>query len=427
MGIVGNRLEKPISISNLRTLLVNSSWSLGNLCTSSTIAKWAKYKPVRHSSTAELTEAQRKSVNCGMVAPTDSSGNINALNHPEDAAARVWVYNRPRGYNGGGAGVHEWYRMLDFNGYDRTATNPPTKALSSTYYKVWGGGVNLFSNTSTSGTIQYGDINATIQRSGKAALALGSWYMAVIVKAGSNRWIKTTSNNLSVSPMVNLTSDDIKTIDPVDEVGSISFFVVLCDTKIESMTLFNADNPNYFFYPALCDLTSQVNGTITINHTSGMSMSVISLNGGNSIPSAWPPESAITPYVGPPSGGTNRYLSISSTYTLALKVRINNNTSTTRTINVGNMQCRLSNNFVGNVKPVLSPKGVYNTSNTAISSVTINANSYADIIVLLPDNFYRLNASLQPQNVTAGQSIYPTISLTNYGAAFVSVVVKVSN
>lgn len=448
MGIVGNKLEKPISISNLRTLLVNSSWSQGDLCTSSTIAKWAKYKPVRHSSTAELTEAQRKSVNCGMVAPNIVGTAAVALNSPDDAIALSWVYNKPRGYNGGGAGAHEWYRMLDFNGYRHDAIYPPYIANNVTYNSVWGGSGSLVRNpyatTGNAGTIQYGDINSSITRPQKSSLALGNWYLGILItKANGTRYIKTTSNSISTSPLITLSVADMGQMRLTSSDTSLSYFLFLCDTKIEALQQFTTD-PSRYYYPALCDDPSQLKGIISLTTGSGIERTVISLRGGSIISDPWPPTSSITPYIGYPTETGSRYLSIGSYYNLSFKVTLTDKTGSSHQIDTAFVKVKLidsrqstqdGKNFTGQVPPEIgttsqyaNPLKIYNASGAAISRIDVPANGSVDIIFTLPDNYYKMysNGTIAP-SVTTGQQIYPAVNLTYYGNTLTSIIVKVSN
>lgn len=424
-----------ITLDDIGYCLGSTSRDLGSLCTASTIAKWAKFKPIRLNTPAELTEAQRKSVNCGMSAPSSV-----AYNNPDDVTSLVWTYERPRGI-----GYQEWYRILDFDGYAHRANYPPTVAKNSTANKAWGDTVGLFSNPYATigsvGAIQYGDINQTITRPGKEALALGSWYMAAVIKAGSNRYVKTTKETLSSSPMVNLTGDEIATLASSSSITSITYKICLCDTKLPNLTLLNISNPNYFFYPALCDAPQQVSGTIRVNHSSNIAMSVLSMYQGNTLKTQWPPQSSIAPYLGAPvSPGTdgtdpNRYFAIGSTYTLSLKVRLTNNSGIDRNLTVSSIKVRIDPP-VGNSKPRpnfagafphLQPKGIYDTSNNKLGTISIPNGGYKDIIILFPDSFYRVNANGLAQNVTTGQKIYPSVSLTYNSNSLVSVIIKVHN
>ncbi len=85
------------------------------------INKWSLYKPVRHPSVGILNETMRKSVNYG-YAPNSYSLLSSAVTAWQNGT--LWDYLKPRGLNGGGTGNHEWYRVLDFDGYEANAVCP---------------------------------------------------------------------------------------------------------------------------------------------------------------------------------------------------------------------------------------------------------------------------------------------------------------
>lgn len=115
-----------ISIGDIQQFFGNSRNDIGSLISNVTINKWAKYKPVRSAKLGILSDSDRKSVQQGLSTtiytqtgePTSSLSFFYALL----AGNLPWSYNRPRGLNGGGTGIHEWYRFLDFDGYDKRAT-----------------------------------------------------------------------------------------------------------------------------------------------------------------------------------------------------------------------------------------------------------------------------------------------------------------
>lgn len=101
---------------------------LGTLCQSAG-NKWSKYKPVRFNNQLNVTDWWRDSSGyCGLDVKkyTTMSDMYTALrnNVPQ------WGYSKPRGLTYG-----EYYRLLDFAGYDAEATPPySVTALKDTYY-----------------------------------------------------------------------------------------------------------------------------------------------------------------------------------------------------------------------------------------------------------------------------------------------------
>ena len=106
-------------MTDIAQALSNGSRSLGYLIVNGNINKWAKRKPVRRNKTAELTDAEQQhdsnySDFWGLKMPSGNSDPIAAANE-----VTVWEYNRPRG-----AANNEWFRFLDFDGYNHYAVAP---------------------------------------------------------------------------------------------------------------------------------------------------------------------------------------------------------------------------------------------------------------------------------------------------------------
>ena len=94
---------------------------LSDMCQASSINKWAKYKPVRHSTVANITEAQRKSVNYGLEVSAgydNDAANNNTMT--------PFNHLRPRGKD-----YNEYNRLRDFDGYNHIAV-----ASFFTYFKT---------------------------------------------------------------------------------------------------------------------------------------------------------------------------------------------------------------------------------------------------------------------------------------------------
>lgn len=84
------------------------------------INRWAKYKPVRYNKLGILTDAERKSVYFGFdITPT--KGGAADLSSFLTRYATEWTYHPPRGKGNGASGADEWFRLLDFDGYNRNA------------------------------------------------------------------------------------------------------------------------------------------------------------------------------------------------------------------------------------------------------------------------------------------------------------------
>lgn len=109
-------ITAPVRIQeDVSPVLGVSSTNLSVLCTSDKINKWSKYKPVRHSSTAKLTEPERVFVNHGFDVQGAHSMDIVTLVN-KASTNDDWVYLKPRG-----GSYDECYRLGDFDKYNSNA------------------------------------------------------------------------------------------------------------------------------------------------------------------------------------------------------------------------------------------------------------------------------------------------------------------
>ncbi len=99
-GIVGS----PVTMSDIKQAVGYDSGKLGVLISNGSINKWSRMKPVRSLSKGILSDSDMKALAFGL----SWAGGLGDSKY---------TYNRPRGRNGGGSGIHEWFRKLDFEGY----------------------------------------------------------------------------------------------------------------------------------------------------------------------------------------------------------------------------------------------------------------------------------------------------------------------
>lgn len=138
-------LSAPLSVKDISDAIVFPSNDVGQLCTEGNTATpqgyikmWAKYKPFRSSvvgyATVAANQAAAAQNNFGLVTGYSEHNLVynmatagsyylaemynEARHYPKYSK---WTYLKPRGketYN-------EWFRMLDFAGYNSNATRPP--------------------------------------------------------------------------------------------------------------------------------------------------------------------------------------------------------------------------------------------------------------------------------------------------------------
>lgn len=128
------KITAPITISNVKECLSESTYNLGKLCTSSKINKWAKYKPVQFTSVTSISDQSRYEVNYGIDVNSAYSLDIASL-FTKAASNPDWAYIKPTSY----------FRLGDFDKYNHKAEQPyrysfpdsdttNTSTFSTTFY-----------------------------------------------------------------------------------------------------------------------------------------------------------------------------------------------------------------------------------------------------------------------------------------------------
>ena len=195
-------VTKPICIpGNVTQALGTNNADVGAVCTSPNINIWARKKPVRLADVpGEITEAQRKSVNYGLRLDAFfqvelSQVTIGPYLHfreaypPQDPDQPVWVnYDKPRGK----ATYNEWYRLLDFDGYDTEAKLPLRLLKFDNNPKTYGNkayAVAYFEdNGSESTMLNYTDLQA---KDGSRTYDMSQMYIGValfVLPTPTSRW-----------------------------------------------------------------------------------------------------------------------------------------------------------------------------------------------------------------------------------------------
>lgn len=93
---------------------------LADMCTASSIKKWAKNKPNEISKEVNITEDDRKAANQGFS--LEWTNNLNKLVAYARATSCSWKYIKVTG----------WKRLRDFDGYNHSATLTPYKMITIT-------------------------------------------------------------------------------------------------------------------------------------------------------------------------------------------------------------------------------------------------------------------------------------------------------
>lgn len=190
-----------VSVYDVQTVLGRGTGDVGLLCSDqewynnalrrvNKINKWAKYKPLRSSKLGTLTDAERVELNQGLT--------MTKYTNPADLVSGYesdYAYQPPRGkttYN-------EWFRLLDFNGYNHYAEGPvssftcPSGEVTENQDLI----VRLYlspSNQMPDGNLIWSDFDPEDDK------PISEYYFGVIIRTGTS----STYRVLTMSTMVGI-------------------------------------------------------------------------------------------------------------------------------------------------------------------------------------------------------------------------------
>ena len=115
-----NTLKKQI-----QSVLGSSSWDLEDMCVSSLINKWAKYKPIEVNKVLNINDTDRYNANQGFtVSWISQTANIpGQLLDAVNNTGPSWAYQTPTTYN----------RIRDFDGYNHADKTTPFQSIGLPY------------------------------------------------------------------------------------------------------------------------------------------------------------------------------------------------------------------------------------------------------------------------------------------------------
>lgn len=245
----GVLVQAPVKQSDIQGALGISSsvnkWS--QLCTHGNINMWAKYKPVSYNTPANLTVAQRKSVNYGItnIPVWTGNGAVNKMgnfwfgvdrsstNAPQCGDQNVyWGYQRPTG------GASSPYRELDFNNYKHDVVAPIGGCTQSTIIISATGSLTIpFSGNGVGQSDGYTVPLSELTGVGVATGMFGNLYMSVMIrKTGtSTYYVASRNDKWGDDPSTPVTGDVTLAIGNA-LVGSCEVFPFLSTKKFENFT-----------------------------------------------------------------------------------------------------------------------------------------------------------------------------------------------
>ena len=132
MSLSNNKITAPVSVDDVADCLgMNRSSTLADLCTSSRINVWAKYKPTDYNAAFSDNWSKGKDGNYGLNITTDnrvSSWSALVAEYSKANNGYSNIYKRPSG------GATSPYRLGDFRGYNHKAKPEISDYLAATNY-----------------------------------------------------------------------------------------------------------------------------------------------------------------------------------------------------------------------------------------------------------------------------------------------------
>lgn len=211
-------ISDPLTIDEIAACLGVADNDLEALCSNDKINKWAKFKPVRFNSSSEITDSQRASVNYGVDVPYYLYNVF--FDNPH-----LWGYLKPRGDS---VSPPEWYRILDFNGYNTNAGSPFVRLYMDKY---------VYKNKATNMSFNFYDADELLLSSFKVPDTLSSgspksplsqFNFCFLMKLGSDYYIRSTGKTPATIVGQETAQVPVEMVAMYPERTSAKIAVVLC-------------------------------------------------------------------------------------------------------------------------------------------------------------------------------------------------------
>lgn len=397
-GFINRPVLMEASTGDIEKALGETSGDLGTLCTSSKINKWAKFKPIVFAQVEPLTEAQFRSVNYGLTAPSQKTNVTSTMND-------TWAYTKPSGASSSP------YRQTDFEHYSHNAKNPIRENGNIEANMYFSTGVTFY--FTQTGTIDQYAIAVT------DLTALSSFYPAVYITytVGSQNYIQIITASATFGDGGNQVTIPRASFSTPNYQAVRNYYLVASSVKYPNLT--DTFVSGYFKCLPFKSSINELKGTISWETTWRLGFSIThvsnftSWTSGSSGSISQMLSASDYTRVMPSGGGDQYYFGVvnSGRYNLQLKCTVTNNYSYAVTLNVGQMTYKLNQTFADSQgSGTMSVKAIYNSSGNSVNSVSLNAGASATIVIALQDDALRMDRNNQVITYpTTGQKIAETI------------------
>lgn len=409
-GIV---ITEPISASDPYEVLGVSSrssgWDIGYICSNvhGKINKWSRYKPVKYTSFAPLTEAQFKAANYGFITPS-------ANRFPENIVNKTYEYSPP---------VKDTnpMRLTDFVGYINSERPP-----------YLGMGEDLAINAVLDDSWEF-KISSNIQSTNHLELddfysGLSDWYFCVAFKYiidGTTYYnFKTTTNTIGEDNAQSITFTNSEEPFSLSNEQEVNYYLLF--SNIQRLSTADALPSSYLFMPIPFETTEEAQGLMTVYDYIPITSSIVRIS--SYLKYEGLTMSLASNYIGQiPVGEEDNdlyYYGVNTNYYgLQIAVQMTNTSAEPITLLASRLYVRVTPTFGSGSSSYTSLcRAIYSTADpdTPLTSITIEPTTDNDddnflleqtYIIDCPESMLSRTASGATTTPTTGQRMYVRIEL----------------
>ena len=393
--------------TNISTTLVanelqTSSHDVGTLCTHKNINMWSKWKPINVNATT-LTDQILIDNNYGIIAPEPDTSI-------ERAMTRAWAYNRPTG------GANSPYRLGDFRGYDHTAPPPVSTQEDVDWYIAVQPTLTLelTKGAQSAAGIQVNDLKV-----------LDDYYLALCVFR-NGYWQYVSGTVAGVGGSITIDASDFPTSTSVT-----TYEACLMATTDPGHDINTGENlaqwlplPNSDGTPFKFNLTIRTVSPLQTATLTGVQSQA------DYSDASWSWQSADN-YIGadPTGQQIDKYYSVGRTWTLQMRLHIENPTDQDYQFTTNNLRMVMSRNFLVNQEVTVVPIIFDANTHQELDSFTIYGNGGIDIGISTPYQALRFNTQgvVTGDDLSATQLIKVSFSITQNNREIFNRSIRLSN
>lgn len=238
-----------ITRAEVAAMLGESFNSVNELCRSTKINKWSKWKPVRVKTYSGITPSQLQTANYGLKPPDRTTDYTTIVN-------TKWEYVRPLGDG------NSPFRLGDFRNYNKNAgAIARVEDISSI-------DLSAITNKQFSLMLNTGDSNDLISLSDFGGV-IGNYYYGIVFEKGTSKYIQTSPEPISAGePSFEVPADSV-----VFGGTSVKLNYLLCSKAVPIMTELGTAGTIYYM-PIPTEDFVVCNPTVTLRKTAPLSRSI---------------------------------------------------------------------------------------------------------------------------------------------------------